>query len=246
MSHIDGAIRILNLYAGIGGNRYLWNEVPGILVTAVEHNPKIAAIYEKRFPDDKIITCDGLCPSNSIRKDCPGNAHQFLLEHMEEYDFIWASPPCQSHSNVNNFLNAQGIKRYPDVKLWQEIIYLKQFCKTNFVIENVKPYREFIKPDFILDRHFFWSNIRINSEDWTASKISVINAKKGSRISQKQQVEALERKLGFKMPTNTGLKHPVQLMSNCVDPKIGLRVLKATIQPEPMLEDWFESEELIA
>ena len=36
-------MKILNLYAGIGGNRKLWN---GVDVTAVENNKSIAAIYK--------------------------------------------------------------------------------------------------------------------------------------------------------------------------------------------------------
>ena len=74
-------IRILNLYAGIGGNRRLWEG--DIEVTAVEKDPKIAVIYQKNFPDDKVIV---------------GDAHDYLLEHFKEFDFIWSSPPCPSHS----------------------------------------------------------------------------------------------------------------------------------------------------
>jgi len=96
-------LKVLNLYAGIGGNRKLWTDVA---VTAVEMNPKIAAIYQDFFPSDKVVV---------------GDAHQYLLEHFSEYDFIWSSPPCPTHSICNNFLHAQGIIRYPDMGLWQEI-----------------------------------------------------------------------------------------------------------------------------
>ena len=36
-------MKVLNLYAGIGGNRKLWTDVE---VTAIENNESIAAIYQ--------------------------------------------------------------------------------------------------------------------------------------------------------------------------------------------------------
>ena len=48
-------IKVLNLYAGIGGNRKLWENVD---VTAVEWKPEIAVIYQDFFPDDKVIITD--------------------------------------------------------------------------------------------------------------------------------------------------------------------------------------------
>ena len=103
-------IKILNLYAGIGGNRKLWDG--DIEVTAIENNPEIAKIYQDFFPNDKVIITD---------------AHQYLLEHFKEFDFIWSSPPCPSHSRTNYFLKAKGVIRYPDMKLYEEIILLKHF-----------------------------------------------------------------------------------------------------------------------
>jgi len=70
-------IKILNLYAGIGGNRKLWPDQE-IEVTAIENNKSIAKIYKDFFPNDTVIV---------------GDAHQYLLEHYKEFDFIWSSPP---------------------------------------------------------------------------------------------------------------------------------------------------------
>ena len=74
-------MKILNLYAGIGGNRKLWGDEHK--VTAVENVKEIAKVYKKFFPKDKIVITD---------------AHQYLLKHYKEFDFIWSSPPCPSHS----------------------------------------------------------------------------------------------------------------------------------------------------
>ena len=116
-------MKILNLYAGIGGNRKLWGDTHNI--TAVELNPQIAKIYQDFFPKDKVIVAD---------------AHQYLLDHFKEFEFIWASPPCPTHSVCNNFLHAQGLVRYPDMSLWQEIVFLKRYFYGKWVVENVKSY----------------------------------------------------------------------------------------------------------
>ena len=79
------AVRVLNLYACLGGNRYKWDEVANIEVTAVEYDAEIAKAYQERFPNDKVIVAD---------------AHQYLLDHYKEFDFIWSSPPCPSHSKI--------------------------------------------------------------------------------------------------------------------------------------------------
>lgn len=63
-------IKVLNLYAGIGGNRKLWEDVD---VTAIENNESIAKIYQDFFPDDKVILDD---------------AHKYLLENYDIFDFI--------------------------------------------------------------------------------------------------------------------------------------------------------------
>ena len=45
------------------------------------------------------------------------------------------------------------------MKLWQEIIFLKKFHKCSFVVENTKSYyKPFIAPDFIVGKHYYWSD----------------------------------------------------------------------------------------
>ena len=115
-------MKILNLYAGIGGNRKLWGD--GHEITAIENNESIAKIYSDFFPDDKMIITD---------------AHQYLLEHFKEYGFIWGSPPCQKNSRMMK-ATRHNIVSYPDLRMYEEIILLTHFFKGKWVIENVKPY----------------------------------------------------------------------------------------------------------
>jgi len=141
----NGKIKVLNLYAGIGGNRKLWENVE---VTAVEINPKIAKIYKKLFPKDKVI----------VR-----NAHKYLLKHYKEFDFIWSSPPCPTHSRIRRMAVKTGSYDavFPDMKLYEEIIFLKHYYDGKWVVENVKSYyTPLIKP-IQIDRHYLWSNFHI-------------------------------------------------------------------------------------
>lgn len=138
-------MKILNLYCGKGGNRELWGNNHEI--TAVEFNPKVAEMYKELYPNDTVIIAD---------------AHQYLLDHYSEFDFIWTSPPCQSHSRANYFINYITESRYPKMELWQEIIFLKTFFKGKFCVENVISYYEyFIPPTAEIGRHYLWSNFKI-------------------------------------------------------------------------------------
>lgn len=205
-------MKILNLYAGIGGNRKLWGDEHEI--TAVEYDESIAAIYKALNPNDNVII---------------GDAHAFLLNNYEDFDFIWASPPCPTHSVTNHFLNAQGIKRYPDMNLYGEIILLQTFFKGKFIIENVKSYYEpLIKPQ-ISGRHYFWSNFKIPLLKFE-KQIGRMNGKKadlGGKIQAELRTNN-HKKLGFDL---TNYKHPnkEKLLNNCVAPEIGLAILESAL-----------------
>jgi DNA (cytosine-5)-methyltransferase 1 len=138
-------MKILNLYAGKGGNRKLWGN--NHQITAVEFNPKVAEMYQELYPNDIVIVAD---------------AHDYLLKYYTEFDFIWTSPPCQTHSRANYFINYITESRYPKMELWQEIIFLNTFCKGKFCVENVVSYYEyFIKPTAEIGRHYLWANFKI-------------------------------------------------------------------------------------
>tara|TARA_R100000406_G_scaffold48677_1_gene32758 strand:- start:223 stop:813 length:591 start_codon:yes stop_codon:yes gene_type:complete len=138
-------MKILNLYAGIGGNRKLWGNTHHI--TAIENVEKIANIYKDNFPKDTVIVTD---------------AHEYLLDHYKEFDFIWSSPPCPTHSTTNYF--TQHIRKrpvYPSMKLYEEIIFLKHFYKGKYCVENVKSYYDPLIPPQHIGRHYLWANFII-------------------------------------------------------------------------------------
>ena len=60
-------VRVLNLYAGIGGNRKHWENVE---VTAIEYNEEIANVYKQLHPKDNVIVADAVNDSISQICDC--------------------------------------------------------------------------------------------------------------------------------------------------------------------------------
>ena len=214
-------LKVLNLYAGIGGNRKLWTNVD---VTAVEIEPDIAKIYQEFFPDDKVIVAD---------------AHQYLLEHYKEFDFIWSSPPCPTHSVCCHFLKGQGIIRYPDMKLWQEIILLKHFFKGKYCVENVKSYYTPLIIPQEVGRHYFWANfyienIKVDYQIGTMNRQASKDKQRKAIIREAQIPEflVLHDLKDFK------LKNKRQVLRNCVLPKIGQHILKEAFkQKQSKLND---------
>ncbi len=145
-------IKILNLYACLGGNRYKWDEVADIEVTAVELDEELAKLYQERFPKDKVIVAD---------------AHQYLLDHYNEFDFIWSSPPCPTHSRMRKTNTGEGERKskatYADMKLYQEILLLKHFFKGKYCVENVIPFYDPLIAAKKRGRHLYWTNFNLPS-----------------------------------------------------------------------------------
>ena len=149
-------MKILNLYACLGGNRFKWDEVAKekgikIEVTAVELDPEAARLYQERFPNDKVIVAD---------------AHQYLLDNFKEFDFIWSSPPCPSHSRVRfSQKNRESTKAiYPDMKLYEEILFLQNYFEGKYVVENVIPYYEPLIQAQKRGRHLYWTNYTLPTD----------------------------------------------------------------------------------
>lgn len=192
-------MKILNLYAGIGGNRKLWGG--SVQVVAVENDPVIAKIYADHFPDDEVIV---------------GDAHQYLLDHYKEFDFIWSSPPCQSHSSFrfNIGVRYRGVEpKYPDMTLYEEIIFLQHHATCKWLVENVKPYYKPLIEGKLIQRHMFWSNF----------DISHIEVEKD--IIRRAQIPQLSEKYGYDL-SGYKVSNKRQILRNCVEPQLGLHILK--------------------
>lgn len=136
-------MKILNLYACLGGNRYKWGDDHDI--TAVELDEELAKLYKERFPNDNVII---------------GDAHQYLLDNYKNFDFIWSSPPCPTHSKAR-FANTKALRCYPDMSLYQEIIFLQYNFDGKYTVENVIPYYNPLIPAQKRGRHLYWANFKL-------------------------------------------------------------------------------------
>ena len=209
-------MKVLNLYSGIGGNRKLWKDVE---VTAVENNKEIAGIYQDFFPEDKVIVAD---------------AHQYLLENYKEFDFIWSSPPCPTHSEMRRcgVYRGQYEAKYPNMKLYEEIIMLQYFSRCPWVIENVRSYYEPLIKPYEVHRHYFWSNFEISFFK-TYRNFNIVKARSSTIENSEEDISELEEYHGIKLPKDT--KNKRLLLRNCVNPKIGLHILKESQKEQQTL-----------
>tara|TARA_R110000782_G_scaffold84027_1_gene164202 strand:- start:430 stop:1071 length:642 start_codon:yes stop_codon:yes gene_type:complete len=199
-------MKILNLYACLGGNRYKWNEVKeDIEVTAVELDPELARLYQDRFPNDKVIIAD---------------AHQYLLDHFDEFDFVWSSPPCPTHSRLNSMIiKNTGKVRYPDMKLYEEIIILKKWFKGKFVVENVIPYYELLIPGIKRDRHIYWTNFNLPNNLGDRSKKDL------NKITCKE----LQKFHKINLSNYKGKQNKLKISKNLVDYEAGKTIFETML-----------------
>ncbi|AFH22509.1 transferase [environmental Halophage eHP-28] len=206
-------VDILNLYAGIGGNRKLWGDQPN--VTAVEYNDEIAKAYQDHFPDDTVVVDD---------------AHEYLLNHFDEFDFIWTSPPCPTHSKLRkNIRYEAGVNEennlseidavYPDMSLYEEILLLENYFTGNYCVENVEPYYDPLIEAQESHRHYFWSNFDIPTVDLPSSDIRV------------GDVNKLEKLYGYDLSGYTfSDDYPKdKILKNCVHPELGKAILESAV-----------------
>lgn len=185
-------MKILNLYAGIGGNRKFWDGD----ITAIETDPEIAEVYQHRYPNDSVVI---------------GDACKYLESNYIDYDFIWSSPPCQTHGQYRHNVGVIG-KGYkpvlPDMALYSQIVFLQTYFSGMWVVENTKPYyTPLIEPSFMLHRHLFWSSHTVPHREF-----------KPSKIRSKNKISDFD---GFEDVVKSKIKNKRQVLRNCVIPELG-------------------------
>jgi len=192
--------KVLNLYSCLGGNRYKWTDCE---VTAIELDSEAARLYQERFPNDKVII---------------GDAHQYLLDHFQEFDFIWSSPPCPSHSRVRvSQKTRENFKFiYPDLKLYEEIIFLDNFFKGKYVVENVIPFYEPLIPAKKRGRHLYWTNFNLPND--------LGERKNLNNIIEKGTIKQLSEFHNYDFTKYKGKQRLNKMARNLVDYEAGLTI----------------------
>jgi len=196
-------MKVLNLYACLGGNRYKWDEVADIQVTAVELDSHAAELYAERFPNDTVIVAD---------------AHQYLLDHYKEFDFIWSSPPCPTHSSFQHSMKTKRKMKYPDMSLYQEIIFLQSFYSGKFCIENVVPYYEPLIAAQKRGRHLYWCNFAIPA---------ILTTRKNPDLARtKNIVKSLSKFHDYDFSAYRGNQQRLKMARNLVDYEAGKTIFE--------------------
>lgn len=201
-------MKILNLYACLGGNRYKWNEVKeDIEVTAVELDHELAKLYQERFPNDKVIVAD---------------AHQYLLDHYKEFDFIWSSPPCPSHTriNISQKTRSNWKPKYPSMILYEEILFLDNFYAGKYVVENVIPYYEPLIPAKKRHRHLYWTNFNLPT---------ILSERNGNGLIEKGTINDLEKFHEIDISNYKGKQSKTKIGRNLVDYEAGKTIFEAAL-----------------
>lgn len=183
----------------------------GHSVVAVENDPTIAKIYSDFFPDDEVVV---------------GDAHQYLLDHYKEYDFIWSSPPCPTHSSPR-FAIAKGTDhekhpdkqrpKFPDMQLYEEIIFLKHYYSGLWCVENVISYYDPLIVPQEIGGHYYWTNFLIPRK-WAADR------------AHDKGVAKLQERKGFDLSKYSGIDKR-KALRNCVEPEISKHILDYAINP---------------
>jgi DNA (cytosine-5)-methyltransferase 1 len=190
--------KVLNLYACLGGNRYKWTDCE---VTAVELDPEAAILYQERFPQDTVIVAD---------------AHQYLLDHYKEFDFIWSSPPCPTHSRFQTSMKTIRKMQYPDMKLYQEIIFLDNFFNGKYCVENVIPFYEPLLPAQKRGRHLYWTNFILPNN---------LNERKNPDLArEKDLINSLSEFHDYDFRKYKGKQSVQKMARNLVDYEAGLTI----------------------
>ena len=187
-------MKVLNLYACLGGNRLLWDNCE---VTAVELDPELARLYQERFPNDKVIVAD---------------AHQYLLDHYKEFEFIWSSPPCPTHSRARFARRETTSAAYPDMKLYEEILFLDKWFQGKYCVENVIPYYNPLIPAKKRGRHLYWTNFNLPSD---------LGERKGGIMEGKDEVTQWCKFHDYNFRQYKGKQSVQKMARNLVDYEVG-------------------------
>ena len=208
--------KVLNLYACLGGNRYKWDEVAieaniDLEVTAIELDQELARMYKERFPNDTVIVSD---------------AHQYLLDHYKDFDFIWSSPPCPSHSRAR-YWNSSNYKTkteavYPDMKLYEEILFLQHYYKIGkYVVENVIPFYDPLIHAQKRGRHLYWTNFKLPND---------LGDRRFAISSAKQELKGLCKFHEYDFQKYKGNQRIDKIARNLVDYEAGKTIFKTALE----------------
>ena len=117
--------------------------------------------------------------------------------------------------------------RYPDMRLYEEILLLKHHFNGRWVVENVMPYYQPLIAASCIGRHLFWTNFYIPECGIEERNI------------MQSDMQSLKDWLGIHFDENIyyeGNHDPTQVLRNCVHPDLGEHVFNVGAKLEKQSE----------
>ena len=99
--------------------------------------------------------------------------------------------------NINNFDYLFYLDIYPDLKLYEEILFLENYFEGKYCVENVIPYYEPLIYGKKIGRHLYWCNF-VLPNDLNERKILI-----GSNKTTAKTKKRSEARFGFSRPAST-------------------------------------------
>ena len=152
------------------------------------------------------------------------DAHQYLLDHYKEFDFIWSSPPCPSHSRARFARKNTTTAIYPDLKLYEEILFLDNYFDGKYCVENVIPYYEPLIQAKKRGRHLYWTNFNLPTD---------LKERKSSIMESKDEVNQWCKFHDYDFRKYKGKQSVQKMARNLVDYEAGKSILEAALNVAP-------------
>ena len=117
---------------------------------------------------------------------------------------------------------ASGAKAiFPDMKLYEEILFLQGYFKGKYVVENVKSwYKPLIQP-ILLQRHYFWTNFEIPIKEFKKDQIRITG---GRNLKEGEAIKIMENNLDIDL-SNHKVSNKRLMLRNCVSPEVALHII---------------------
>jgi len=166
------------------------------------------------------------------------DAIDFVEKHFHEFDFIWASPPCQSHSRINRFNVARRYNgenkikvKIPDFRLYALINFLSTYFRGKWVVENTYSDYQPLKEPQQIGRHFIWSSSKIEPFN---KKIKCFH-NVDNHCSMKELCEMYDYPFEYFKKLKIKGVNKKQIIRNCVKPELGLHIFNSAYKSKQKL-----------
>ena len=133
---------------------------------------------------------------------------------------VSSGPPCPSHSKARFARRETTEAIYPDMKLYEEILFLDKWFKGKYVVENVVPYYAPLISAKKRGRHLYWTNFNLPSD---------LGERKGGIMEGKDEVTEWCKFHDYDFRQYKGTQRMDKIARNLVDYEVGKTILDTAL-----------------